>query len=140
MSYKSHKKLLVISRAGNRAGRAGSGQQWARPKPGRAKILVAQPVLKTGLVGPNSLLKAKKIRAGRARSGHTRLGHIGPGQIWPCFFLANNLMAQPDPNSGWTGLAHRAGPILPPLVISVLSSFPHKYKMCVQKKKNILGF
>ena len=26
-------------------------------------------------------------------------------------------MAQPDPNSGWTGLAHRVGPILPLLVV-----------------------
>ena len=117
---------ILVSRKGECSklevaiGRAGPGQQWARPKPGRAKIgqvfrakiLTAQPALKTGLVGPNSLFKAKKIRA---RPGHTGLGHTGPGQIWPGFFMANNLMAQPDPNFGRTGLAHRAGPILPPL-------------------------
>ena len=34
----------------------------------RAKMLTAQPVLKTGPVGPNSLFKEKKIRAGRAGS------------------------------------------------------------------------
>ena len=68
---------IYIERAGNRAGRAGLGwansglgQNRARPKLARffrANILVAQPALKTGLVGPNSLFKAKKIRAGRAR-------------------------------------------------------------------------
>ena len=116
----------VICRAGNRAGRDGLGQanSWlgqnrVEPKLARffrAKILVAQPALKTGLVGLNSLLKAKNILVGRAGS-HTGPGHIGPGQIWPDFFQANNLIAQPGPNSGWTGLAHRAGPIFPPLVI-----------------------
>ena len=113
--------FLTTYRAGNRADRANSelGQNRARLKLARffrAKILVAQLALKIGLVGPNSLLKAKKIRAGRAEPGHTGLGHIGLGQIWPGFFFrANNLMAQPGPNSGWTGLANRAGPILPPL-------------------------
>ena len=112
-------------RDGNRAGRvgldranSGLGQSLVGLKLARifqAKILVAQPALKTELVGPNSLLKAKKIRVGQAGSGHTGPGHIGPGQIWHDFFRANNLMAQPDPNSGWTELAHRAGPILPPL-------------------------
>ena len=108
-------------------GRAGSGQQWAGPKPGRAKIgpiflgqnfssLARPPAQKTGLVGPNNLLKEKKNRASRAGPGHTGPGHIGPSQIWPGFFRANNLMAQPDPNSGWTGLAHRVGPILTPLL------------------------
>ena len=66
----------VNARAGNRQGRAGLGrannglgQNLAGPKLARifrAKILVTQPALKTGLVGPNSLLKAKKIRADRA--------------------------------------------------------------------------
>ena len=105
-------------RAGNRPGRAGPTMGQVGPKLARffrVKLLVAQPVLKTGLVGPNSLLKAKKFWAGRAGSGHTGSGHIGPGQIWPDFFRANNLMAQPDPNSGWTGLAHQAESILPPL-------------------------
>ena len=108
--------------------RARPGQKWAGPKPGwaqigpvfRAKILTAQPALKTGPVGPNSLFKAKKIRAGQAGPGHTGPGHIGLSQIWPDFFRANNLMAQPGPNFGRTGLAHRVGPILPPLATSSL--------------------
>ena len=99
-------------------GRAGLG--WANTGPGqnraglklvwffRAKILTAQPALKTGPVGPNSHFKAKKNSGGP--------GHIGPGQILPDFFRAKNLMAQPGPNFGRTGLAHRAGPILPPLI------------------------
>ena len=113
-----------MSKAGNRAGRAGLdraksglGQNQAGPKLARffwAKILTAQPVLKIGPVGPNSFLKAKKIQAGRAMPGH-----IGPGQIWPSFFRVNNLMAQPGPNSGRTGLAHRVEPILPPLEVSI---------------------
>ena len=71
-------------RAGNRAGQAGLGransglgQNRARPKLAqffRAKILIAQPALKIGLVWPNSLLKEKKIRA-------DWVGNIGPGQI-----------------------------------------------------------
>ena len=32
-------------------------------------------------------------------------------------------MAQPGPNSGWTGLAHRVGPILPPLTITISPTF-----------------
>ena len=112
-----------VSRGGNRAGRAGlglansgQGQNRAWPKLAwffRANILTAQPALKTGPVGPNSHFKAKKIRVGLAG-----LGHTGLGQIWPGFFGANNLMAQPGPNFGWTGLAHLAGPILPPLGVS----------------------
>ena len=82
----------------------------AGPKPGWAKIgLVfsgqnfnSPPPLKTGPVGPNSLFKAKN------NSG-------GPGQIWPGFFRANNLMDQPGPNFRRTGLAYRAGQILPAL-------------------------
>ena len=68
----------------------------------RAKILTAQPVLKTGLIGPNSLFKVKR------NLGES--GHIGSG-----FFWANNLIAQPGPNFGRTGLIHRVGPILSPL-------------------------
>ena len=105
---------LAIGRAGQANG--GLGQNRAGPKLARffrAKILTAQPALKIGLVGSNSLLKAKKIRAGQAGQDHTRLGHIGPGQIWPDFFRVNNLMAQPDPNSRRTGLAHQTGSILP---------------------------
>ena len=109
-------------RAGNRAGRAGLGransgpcQNRAGPKLARfffAKILTAQSALKTGSIGPNSILKAKKNLSGL---GHTGPGHIGSGQIWPDFFWVNNLMAQPNRNSWRAGLAHRIGPILPPL-------------------------
>ena len=82
---------ILIFRGGNREGRAGlgransgPGQNWAGQKLARffrAKILTAQPALKTGPVGPNSLFKAKKIQTGRAEPGHTGLGHTGPGQI-----------------------------------------------------------
>ena len=70
--------IPIISRGGNQAGRAepgwansGSGQNRAGPKLARffrAKILTAQPALKTGPVGPNNLFKAKKNsgRSGRA--------------------------------------------------------------------------
>ena len=74
---KSGNGMGVTSRAGNRAGRvrlgranSGLGQNRAGPKLARifrAKILAAQSALKTGLVWPNNLLKAKKIRAGMAR-------------------------------------------------------------------------
>ena len=105
---------IYISRGGNRAGRAG-------PKPGRAKIgpvfsgiiLIAQPVLKIGSIGPNSIFKVKKNSGGPGRAG---LYRAGPNLAR--FFRANNLMAQPGPNFGRTGLAHRVGPILPPLYIS----------------------
>ena len=75
---------LAIGRAGLGQANSGLGQNRAGPKLAwfcLAKILVAQPALKTGLVGPNSFLKAKKFRAGRAGSGHTGPGHIGQGQI-----------------------------------------------------------
>ena len=101
-------------------GRAGPNQNRAGPKLARffrVKILTAQPVLKIGPVVPNSHFRAKTIRVGRAGPGHTGLGHIGPGQIWPGFFRAKNLMAQSGPNFGRTGLAHRVGPILPPLLL-----------------------
>ena len=80
-----------MSRAGNRPGRGGAG--WANSGPGqnragpkhaqffRVKILTTQPALKIWPVGPNSILKAKKIRTGRAGPGHTGQGHIGRGQI-----------------------------------------------------------
>ena len=114
----------MMYRGGNRAGRAGlgransgPGQNRAGPKLARffrAKILTAQPALKIGPVGPNSHFKAKKNSGG---PGHTGLGHTGPSQIWSGFFRAKNLMAQPGPNFGRTGLAHRAGLILPPLMM-----------------------
>ena len=106
-----------MRRGGNRAGRAGLGRVNSGPGQNRAglklagffpaKILTAQPALKTGPVGPNSLFKTKKNSGGP--------GHTGPGQIWPGFFRAKYLMAQPGPNFGPTGLARRTGPILPPL-------------------------
>ena len=73
------------------SGWVGSYQQWAGPKSGRAKIgpifrdqiLVAQPVLKTGLIGPNSLLKVKKIQAGRAIPDRAILGRT---KFDPVFF------------------------------------------------------
>ena len=119
--------LSLMGRAGNQAvqaglGRAnnGLGQNPSGPKLAwifRAKILAAQPAIKIGLVWLNNLLKAKKIQTGRAGSSHT-----GPSQIWPSFFRANNLMAQPDPNSGWTGLAHWVGQIFPPLLMGECNS------------------
>ena len=75
---------FLISRGGNRAGRAGlgqanngPGQNWPEPKLARffrAKILTAQPALKTGPVGPNSLFKAKKNSGGPGRVGPYRAG------------------------------------------------------------------
>ena len=93
---------LGVSNELDRACRLVDEWRWQSDGPGQN--LTAQPALKTGLVGPNSLFKAKKIQA----------GHTGVGQIWLGFFRANNLMAQLDPNSGRTGLAHRVGLILPP--------------------------
>ena len=124
-------------RGGNRTGRVGLG--WAGPTVGwaknraepklarffRAKVLTAQPALKTGPIGPNSIFKAKKIRAGRAGPGHIGLGHTGPGQIWPGFFRAKVLTAQPALKTGPVGLAHWVGPILPRLlhITSQIQSF-----------------
>ena len=124
LGFKTKKQSWLVIRGGNRAGRAGLG--WANSgsrqnRAGlklaqffRAKILTAQPALKTGPVGLNSLFKAKKNSGG---PGHTGLGHAGPCQICPGFFWANHLMAQPDPNFGRTRLAHRVGPILPPVLV-----------------------
>ena len=79
-------------RAGNWPGRAGldransgQGQNRAGPKLARffrAKFLTAQPALKTGPVGPNSILKAKKIREGRAGPGRAILGRAKFGPIF----------------------------------------------------------
>ena len=77
-----------MGRGGNWAGRAGLGrtnsglgQNRAGPKLARfflAKILTAQPALKTWPVGPNSLFKAKKNsgRPGRAKFGPIFFGPI----------------------------------------------------------------
>ena len=68
-------------------GRAGPGQQWAGPKPGRAKIvLTAQPALKTGPVGPNSLFKAKKNSGGPGRAEPYRAGPYRAGPNLARFF------------------------------------------------------
>ena len=76
-------------RGGNQAGRAGLGRANTGPGLARffwAKILTAQPALKSGRSGQIVISRQKKIRAGRAWSGQTGLGHTGPGQIWPGFF------------------------------------------------------
>ena len=65
---------LHVVRGNNRAGRAKTGVKLARFF--RAKILTAQPVLKTGLSGPNTLFKAKKNRAGRTKFGPVFFGPI----------------------------------------------------------------
>ena len=76
-------------RGGNRAGRAnsGPGQNRAEPKLARffrAKILTAQPAIKTRPVGPNSLFKAKKNSGGpgRAIPGWAILGRAKFGPIF----------------------------------------------------------
>ena len=99
---------MILELAIGPLGRANSGlgQNRVGPKLARifrANILVAQPALKIGLVGPNSLLKVKKIWTDRAGSGHTGPGHIGPSQIWLDFFRANNLMTQPALIPGGSG-------------------------------------
>ena len=81
---------LAIGRVG--PANSGLGQNRVRSnltRIFRTKILAAQPALKTGLVGPNSLLKAKKKKSGRS-------GRVGPYWAGPNlarFFFANNLMA-----------------------------------------------
>ena len=80
-------------RDGNRADRVGLGrantglgQNRVGPKLAqffRAKILVIHPTLKTGLIEPNSLLKAKKKK--KISSGSSRVGpyRAGPGRVGP---------------------------------------------------------
>ena len=48
----------------------------------RAKILTTQAALKTGLVGSNSLFKAKKIGPGQAISGRAILGRAKFGPVF----------------------------------------------------------
>ena len=89
---KSYMGIGLIPRGGNRAGRAGlgrantgPGQNRAGPKLARffrAKILIAQPALKTGPVGPNSHFKEKKIRAGRAIPGWAIPGRAKFGPVF----------------------------------------------------------
>ena len=74
--------MVLIFRGGNRAGRAGLGRANIGPGQNRAglklarffraKILTAQPALKTGPVGPNNHFKAKKNSAGPGRAGPNR--------------------------------------------------------------------
>ena len=87
--------LSGSARGGNRAGRAGLGRANSGPGQNRAgqklarffraKILIAQPALKTGPVGPNSLFKAKKNSDG---PGRAISGRAIPGQakFGPIFF------------------------------------------------------
>ena len=81
---------LLKGRGGNRAGRtvldranSEPGQNRAGPKLARffwAKIFTAQPALKTGPVGPNSLFKAKINSGG---PGWAILGRAGPYRAEP---------------------------------------------------------
>ena len=75
----------AIARAGNRACRAGLGRAKTGPGqnwPGFFGQNFSNPAaLKTGLIGPNSLLKAKKIRAGRAILDRAKFGPIFFGPI-----------------------------------------------------------
>ena len=74
-SLPSNRVVWPVPRAGNRAGWAKLGQANSgldQNRTGsklvqifRTKFLIAQPALKTGLVGPNGLLKEKKIRPDR---------------------------------------------------------------------------
>ena len=83
-------------RGGNRAGRtglgranSGPGQNRAGPKLARffrANILTAQPVLKTGPVGPNSRFKVKKNSSGSGRAGSYRAGPYRTGPNLARFF------------------------------------------------------
>ena len=76
-------EILEITRGGNRVGRAGLGRANSGPGQNRAglklarffrvKILTAQPALKTGSIGPNSIFKAKK-KFGAGRAGPYRAG------------------------------------------------------------------
>ena len=77
----------MVDRAGNQAGWIGLGRVNSGIGQNRIgskltwffsiKILVAQPILKTGLVGLNSLLNVKKNRMDRIGSGHNEPSHIG---------------------------------------------------------------
>ena len=67
---------------------SGPGQNRAGPKLARffrAKILTAQPTLKTGLVGPNSLFKAKRNSGGPGRAIPGR-AILGRAKFGPIFF------------------------------------------------------
>ena len=78
---------MAIGRAGPGRANSGQGQNLAGPKLAgffRAKILTVQPVLKTGLVGPNSIFKAKKNSdgPGRAIPGRAILGRAKFGPVF----------------------------------------------------------
>ena len=81
---------IGTGRGGNRAGQAGLGRANSGPGQNRAglklarffqaKILTAQPALKTRPIGPNSLFKAKNNSGGPGRAGPYRAGpyRVGP--------------------------------------------------------------
>ena len=124
MSKKEKRKKIIkgIVRGGNRAGRTGPGQQWAGPKPGRAKIgpVFSGQNFNSPARPKNRAGRAKKSFQGKKKFRLARPYRAGPYWARPNlarFFQANNLMAQPGPNSRRTGLAHRVEPILPPLGI-----------------------
>ena len=94
---------MAIGRAGPIVGRAKIGPIFS----GHNFNSPADPKNRAG--------RAKLSFQGKKKFGRAGPGHTGPGQIWPGFFRVKNLMAQPGPNFGRTGLAHRAGPFLPPL-------------------------
>ena len=114
---------VLLIRDGNRAGRGGLIVGRVKIGP----IFLGQNFNSLALLknqadrakysfgGKKKFGRAGPYQAGPYWPSHTGPSHIGPGQIWPDFFRAYNLMDQPGPNSGRTGLAHRVGPILPPL-------------------------
>ena len=85
----------ITIRDGNRAGWAGLGRAKTGPGQNRAgtklarffqaKILTAQPALKTGPIGPNILLKAKKNYGGPGRAIPGR-AILGRAKFGPIFF------------------------------------------------------
>ena len=75
-----------MGRAGLGRANSGPGQNRTGPKLVRffrAKILIAQPALKTGPVGPNRLFKAKKNSSepGWAIPGRAKFGPVFFGPI-----------------------------------------------------------
>ena len=86
---------------------------------GRAGPLVGRAKIGSVFLGQNFNSPARpKNLAGLAKysfEGKKNSGGPGRAKFGPVFFRAYNLMAQPGPNFWRTGLAHRVGPILPPL-------------------------
>ena len=91
---------MAIGRAGLGWANSGPGQNRAGPKLARffrAKILTAQPALKTRSVGPNYIFKAKKNSDGPDQA---RPYWAGLDQNWPGFVRAKILTAQPTLKTG----------------------------------------